>query len=86
MVSDLSDPGHEVDAARRLKAGGPFKRSIRSINELGLPSLRNGLTLACPTNAFLATKKPTTANALFPIMWISVTEEMLSLSIPFTDL
>ena len=48
MVSDLSDPGHEVDAGRRLKAGGPFKRSIRSINELGLPSLRNGLNISPP--------------------------------------
>ena len=48
MVSNLSDPGHEVDAGRRLKAGGPFKRSIRSINELGLPSLRNGLNISLP--------------------------------------
>ena len=48
MVSDLSDPGDEVDAGRRLKAGGPFKRSIRSINELSLPSLHNGLNISPP--------------------------------------
>lgn len=42
--------------------------------------------LACHTNGYLATKKPAIANALFLIMWISMTGEVLSLSSPFADL